>query len=126
MAEFARLAPPYSIVAVEDISRGEPPKLADSSRIAATESCIIVGTLCEIDGETEFRLGTRREVDPGTAPAFQGRLKTPSGKLVIRSVPVDIDSDDIILEMPAPQPEAMIYIWTNHPTEPDQIIIGVE
>lgn len=121
MTEFARLAPPNSIVIIEDISGGEVPDLIKGSCIAATASCIAVGTLCEIDGETEFRLGTRSEVDPGTPPIFQGRLKTPSRKVAIRSVP-----NDIILEMPVPQPEVTISIWVNHPIEPDQVIIGVE
>lgn len=80
MIEVARLAPPNSIVAVEDVSRGEPPEWIDGSCVVATESCIIVATLCEIDGETEFRLGARSDVDPGTPPVFQGRLKTPSRK----------------------------------------------
>ena len=40
---------------------------------------------------------------------------------MIRSVP-----DDIILEMLVPQLETLIYIWTNRPREPDQVIVGVE
>lgn len=121
MIQFARLAPPYSIVAVEDFSGGEPPELIGSSRLVATDSCIAVGTQCEADAETEFRLGTRIEVDPGSPPVFQGSLKTPSRKVVIRSV-----LGDVILQMPVLGAETTISIWTNHPTAPDQIIVGVE
>jgi hypothetical protein len=126
MTEIARLAPPNSIVFVEDVSGGEVPDLVEGSRIAASDSCVIVGTLCEIDGETDCCLGARGDVDPGIPPTFQGRLKTPSRKIAIRAVPQDIISDGIILAMPVSHAETTIYIWTNHPTEPDQVIVGVE
>jgi hypothetical protein len=128
MIESARLAPPNSIVVVEDISGGEVPDLVRGSCIAATATCITIGTLCEIDGETEFRLGARRELDPGSPPIFRGRLETPSRKLAIRSVPMTVGSrlGDVVLEMPVPQTETTISIWVNRPDEPDQIIVGVE
>jgi hypothetical protein len=88
----------------------------------------MVCTLCEIDGETEFRLGLRSAIDPGTPPIFQGRLKTPSRKLVIRSVPITVGTvlGDIVLEAPVLQDETMISIWVNYPSVPDQVIVGVE
>jgi hypothetical protein len=128
MIESARLAPPYSIVFIEDVSGGEVPDFTERSLIAATGSCIMVCTLCEIDGATEFLLGPRSEVDPGTQPVFQGQLETPSRKLAIFSVPVAVGSGfgDIVLETSVPRDETIISIWANRPTEPDQIIIGVE
>ncbi|HEY1735857.1 MAG TPA: hypothetical protein VGG12_04360 [Methylovirgula sp.] len=121
MIEFARLSPPYSVVMIADISGGDIPKLARGTEIAASDSCIAIGTLSEIDGETEFRLGMRGEVDPGTSPSFLGRIKTPSRKLAIFAVP-----GEIILQTQVLQTETAIYIWTNRPSEPDQVIVGVE
>ena len=119
MSDLAQIAPPYSLVLVEDETGGELPDMVEGSRIAATDSCVAVGTRCEIDDETEFRLGAHPDVDPGTQPIFQGRLETPSRRLAIRSV-----LNEIILQTPVPLPETMIYIRVNHPTEPDQVIVG--
>lgn len=121
MIEFARAAPPYSIVAVEDSSGGLPPELTGDSRLVANDSCIAVGTQYEADGETEFRLGNRGEVDPGRPPNLQGRLKTPSRIVVIRTV-----LGDTISQMPVLRTETTISIWVNHPTAPDLVIIGLE
>lgn len=106
---------------VEDSSGGNEPTTMGESLVVSTESCVAVGCQCDADGETGFRLGARSDVDPGTQPTFQGRIQTPSRKVVIRSV-----LGDIILEMPVPQSETTISVWVNHPTSPDQVIIGVE
>ncbi len=121
MIESLSFAAPYCLMLVEDSSGGEEPTTMDESAIVSTESCIAVGCQCDADGETEFQLGARAEVDPGTQPIFQGRIQTPSRKVVIRSV-----LGDIILQAPVPGTETMISIWTNHPTAPDQVIVGVE
>lgn len=121
MIESRSFAAPYCLMLVEDSSGGDEPTTMGESLIVSTESCIAVGCQCDADGETEFRLGVRGDVDPGTPPTFQGRIQTPSRRVVIRSV-----LGDIILQMPVSQSETAISIWVNHPTSPDQVIIGVE
>lgn len=121
MTESVRVTPPYSIVFIEDPTGGELPELAEGCRLAATNSCVAVGTQCEVDGETEFHLGARGDVDPGTQPAFRGKIDTPSKKLAIRSVP-----DEVVLQVPVRQTETMVSIWVNDPIVPDVIIVGVE
>jgi len=74
-----KIAPPYSIVFIADPKDGgEVPKDTGETLIAATDSCVAVGCLCEMDGLTELTLGPTNEVDPGRPPSFTGRLKTPS------------------------------------------------
>ncbi len=88
--------------------------------MASTDSSVAVGCLNFADGETAFTLGKVLEVDPGTPSAFQGMLKTPSRRIAIRSV------DGTILEAPVLQLNTAVRIWTNHPSEPDEVIVGFE
>jgi hypothetical protein len=121
MINSRSFAAPYCLALIEDVSGGERPPFTNETLVVSTGSCITMGCQCGAEGETEFRLGARLEVDPGSPPIFQGRLKTPSRKVAIRSV-----VDDLILEMPVAQSETTISIWVNHPTVPDQVIVGVE
>ena len=75
----------------------------------------------DADGETEFTLGEMHEVDPGVRPVFQGELKTPNYKIVLRSV-----LGETILEAPVSQLSTTVRIWANHPTEPDEVIVGIK
>lgn len=115
---------PYCLALIEDASAARDLRPIVTDRVhlvVSTDSSIAVGCQCDVEGETEFRLGTRLEADPGSPPIFQGQLKTPSRKLAIRSV-----LDDVVLEIPVSQPETTISIWVNHPTVPDQVIVGVD
>jgi hypothetical protein len=90
------------------------------SLVACTDSCVAVGCLCDVDGETEFMFGEAREVDPGGHPVFHGKLKTPTRRLALRSV-----IGQTILEAPVPGPETVVTVWANDPSEPDRVIVGI-
>jgi hypothetical protein len=121
MAGSTRIAPPYSLILIEDARGGEiPASMANGSLIASTDSCVAVGCRSEVDGDSEFILGETRDVDPGDQPIFQGTLKTPSLRIALRSV-----VDQTILEMPVPQNETMIRVWVNDPNEPNRVIVGI-
>lgn len=74
MIRSIKIAPPNSLVALSDVTGGEPPASMDGSLIVSTPSCIVVGCLVDADGETEFIMGPAHEVDPGEQPMFDGRL----------------------------------------------------
>lgn len=90
-------------------------------RLISTDTCILVGCLMDADGETEFTLGEIHDVDPGRLPAFEGKLKTPTRKISLESV-----DGRTVLEAPVPQLETTVRIWTNHESEPDNVIVGFE
>lgn len=124
MVDVRSFAVPYCLALVEDgfAPRVDRPMVMDRlPLVVSADSSIAVICQCDAEGETEFRLGLRPEVNPGSPPIFEGRIKTPSRTVVIRSV-----EDDTILQMPVPQTETTIFIWVNHPTVPDQVIVGVE
>src|SRR2546421_3089393 len=80
-----KLAPPNSIILVMDPNAHELPKSVSGALVSATPTAVAIGCRAEIDGETEVRLGPDREVNPGTAPAFAGRLETPTGVVSVRT-----------------------------------------
>jgi hypothetical protein len=75
--------------------------------------------LADIDGETEFTLGETYDVDPGNAPIFHGKLKTPNCRIVLHTA-----EDETILQATVPRRETVVHIWVNDASEPDQIIVG--
>lgn len=86
--------------------------------IVSTNSCIVVG--CLTNGETELTLGETQDVDPGDPPAFHGKLKTPSNRVVLHTAEAET-----ILQATVSWRETVVRIWVNDPSEPDQVIVGI-
>ncbi len=72
------------------------------------------------DGETEVTLGAARDVDPGGPPVFDGVLETPSKAVIISTA-----EHETVMNANVPTQSTRVRIWTNHPTEPDRIIVGL-
>lgn len=117
----ARLAPPNSLVLVWDQAGGDPPEKMGRSRIVSTRSCIAVGCLAEVDGETTFTMAPLRTIDRPDPAAFEGMLSTPSRRVVVSTV-----FGEKVLEMDVAGEDTMVKIWVNHDSEPDQVLFGVE
>ncbi len=71
-----------------------------------------------LDGETKVTLGHPRRNNG--RPAFDGYLDTPHRQVAVWTV-----EWVKLLETSVPTARTQIRIWTNHPTEPDDIYIGV-
>lgn len=115
-----RIAPPNSVVLIEDSSGGTIPASMDHTLISATDSCIAVGCKAEDDGETDITLGPCDEVDTGERSAFEWSLQTPNRRLVVRTI-----HGNTLLEMAVPKTETALRIWVNDPSEPDRVAIGI-
>lgn len=120
MSQSRRIAPPNSLLFIEDISGGEVPRPVRGAQILSTPSCVSVACVAFMDGETEVVLGSASEVDPGGFPAFDGTIATPSRKVVVTTV-----EEEIVLETPVPDVTTRVRIWTNRMREPDRVKIGV-
>lgn len=111
-----RLSPPNSLLLVLDPRTGELPDTLAGAPIAATSSGIAVGTLTEIDGETEVHLsdsvGTPEDSD--LVMRWEGELVT-AGRLGI----LTIDSD-VLMELEVGE-TVNVQIWTNDAAEPNII-----
>ena len=118
-----KIAPVNSQVVIVDPKRRkiEVPEYQESVPFVATSSCILFYCYPEVDGETEITLGKASEVDPGTAPVFDGHLLTPSKILAIETV-----YEDPILRIPTLDVQTKLRIWSNAIKWPTKIIVGIE
>lgn len=115
------VAPPNSLILVMDQKVGEVPDSMNHGMVAATASCVAVGTLSEADGETFISLSD--EVPsrlPKQAPVFDGVLPTPTKRLAVCSV-----QDEPLLALDVPSSSTRVRIWANHPAEANEIWIVV-
>jgi hypothetical protein len=121
MKKEIRLAPKNSVILIMDQSIGEIPKAMNKALVAATPSCIAVGTLCEYDGETLISLSDG-VLPPGANMflVFDGVLRTPTRKLSLCSV-----LDEALIALDVPTERTRVQIWANDNTEPDQIHVVV-
>jgi hypothetical protein len=115
------IAPPNSLLFISDVDGGAPPRPVRGGRILATESCVSIACFPSIDGETSISLGPSREVDPGTPPAFDGILETPTRSIVVSTV-----ENKAVLREDVQNSTCRVRVWVNKVSMPDQIIVGFE
>jgi hypothetical protein len=123
MAQTIKIAPPNSLIFIGDAKGDSTPdldKIARAASITATDSCVVVCCLAEMDGKTEITMGLAREVDPGQNPGLDGALITPTRTIVISTAELKT-----LLEASVPTLQTRIRIWMNRVKEPDKVIVGV-
>jgi len=120
MVTTVKAAPLHSIVMINDPLGGVVPGFVRDALVMATDSCIAVACWPEIDGPTEFTLGTAKDVDPGYPPAYEGKIETPS-----RRITLETTEGDTLLQIATAQQHSIVRVWTNSPRDPDKVIIGI-
>lgn len=118
-----RTAPPNSLVLISDAQGAvvpDPNRIARNAGIISTNSCVAVCCQAAMDGETEITIGPALEVDPGDDPEFDRMLMTPT-----RIVAVSTIEWKSLLNLEAPSSITRLRIWTNHPREPNKVIVGL-
>jgi hypothetical protein len=119
MIQSISIAPANSIVGIADGPTADVPQGFDPGKgVAATLSCITVICLPEVDGPTKISLGPSSKA--GSNPEFSGFLDTPNHMGAVWTV-----EWQKLLEARVPTSRTKIRIWTNHPTEPDEVFIGL-
>jgi hypothetical protein len=119
MSSFKKsLAPPNSIIFIADpIGQYQVPADPGAALVTATSSCIGVGTLAEMDGETTISLNGEFVIPRGNL-VFDGMLETPSLRIAV------IDSEgNPLLAMPVRNGVTSVKIWVNDQSEPDSIFV---
>ena len=111
-------APPNSIIFIADPTRRySVPEDTGATLVTATSSCIGIGTLAEMDGETTIRL-SKNFSSPIGELVFDSMLETPGLRIAV------IDSGaDPQLVMPVGSGTTHVRIWVNDQNEPDLILI---
>jgi hypothetical protein len=116
-----KVAPPNSLVLISDVNRGEVPEEIDPELgFGATASSIAVACLPDMDGETMIKLGPAAEVDPGSRPAFEMILATPT-----RTVAVMTIEWAVLLKTGVPASSTRVRVWTDRAKWPSNILIGL-
>lgn len=123
MTATKKIAPPNSLLVVTDVGGGDvPQEFGPGPRIAYAPSCLLVGTLMFMDGETAVVLTDEAPTDLGDQYrlSFDGELETPSKEIQVCTV-----EWDVVLTQKVPSKLTRVQVWANHPSEPDHLVIVV-
>ena len=121
----AALQVPHSIIFVYDPDHDglEIPDWSGKAPAQASESCVSIGTLCEMDGSTRIALlPEASELAPSAAlKVFDGEIETPGRQLWVNT------SEELgLLTSKVPQLKTHIEVLVNRSTKPDEILIRVK
>ena len=120
MSKTINVSPINSLLFLSGPDGGQPPIPVWDAQVLSTPSCISFVCYPEQDGPTEVSIGSRKEVDPGTPPSFEGELRTPEGAVVVWTV-----DQKTLLEMKVPSSRTRVGIWLSHPRWPERVLIGL-
>jgi hypothetical protein len=121
MNKSIQIAPPNSFIVVIDRATRDldvPRVIPGRKNVAGTPSCIAMGTLCNLDGETSLSLTDQA---PAGEPAYDGILETPTRRVSVCSMLLEP-----FIECDVPGETTRVRVWTNRPSEPDNIQIVVQ
>jgi hypothetical protein len=113
-------APPNSLVLVMGPD-GKIPESTNRNLIAATSSCLAIGTRSEIDGDTTIILTDEPSFELSRKSGqivYEGKIETPQGQLSIYTI-----AGEALLTIATRQPHTRIQIWANDEQEPNEIAI---
>lgn len=109
-------APPNSLILLMDYEYGDVPADIDGL-IAATSSCVAIGTLSEYDGETHIVLTDSDELAQGQL-VFEGNVLTPNKEISICSI-----ENVKLLTLISGSEKTYVRIYVNDDNEPDYIVV---
>lgn len=119
MYQTVDVAPSNSLILVMDRSAGVVPETLGGGLVAATPSCIAVGTREEHDGETSISISDEGPPSGvGSHLVFDDVVETPSKVLSVCSV-----LDHVFLELPVAAQKTRVQVWANDSAEPDVLAI---
>ncbi len=112
MITETNIAPQNSLLLVMDRDSGVVPQSMGGKLVAATPSCVAVGTLSAADGETWVLLTDEkdrtREI-PGLRMVYSGVLATPQSEVHVCTV-----LNRTVLKLDVPDIQSNVEIWVNH------------
>jgi len=120
----ARLATPNSLLLVLDANSRDIPESMNDSLTSCTPTCIAVGTLSAIDGETLVYLADENPQSIELADlreVFTGPLEVPS-----KEVYVCTTQNETLLSLPVGRARVTVTIFANDETEPSRLYDAVD
>lgn len=120
----AKAVVPNAIVFVLDPSNkgAVVPEYAPGNTVAATESCVSIAALAEVDGPTTVRLGTPLSESErlGCVELFEGVVQTPGNRLAIVTSHLER-----LLEVQVAAATARIAVYADDPRSAGMICVSV-
>jgi len=119
----AVLSPPNAILFVLDPTNKDavvPPYVAGEP-VAATATCISIGTQADVDGDVEVSLEAAAVAPADLQQVFLGVIATPSGKLAVVT-----SHFQRVLEVDIPSDAAEVSIWADDLRNPARVVIGIK
>jgi len=121
MRQTIDTAPSNSLLLILDRTAGIIPQSMDGRLVAATPSCIAVGTLIESEGCTSVTLTDDAiAADPGLDLVIDTSIATPSKSITVCSV-----LNEMFLQTEVPSQRTRVQIWANDASEPDTLVIAI-
>jgi hypothetical protein len=119
--ESRSVIPMNSLILIMDSKSGQIPESTGGRGIAATSSCVAVGTREANDGPTELRMADiGEEIELPALNIHDGTLEVSSGELVASNI-----VGEPFLRWAVEGPSVRVQIYTNHSTEPDEVVVLV-
>ena len=110
-----------SLVLIKDRESSAIPDSLGGRASAATASCVAVGTREEHDGPTTIRVAEiGEEIETPALKIHDGDLELNSRELMVANV-----LGEPLIRFSVMEPVARVQIFTNHSTEPDEIVVLV-
>lgn len=109
-----------SLLFVRDPTIADQLEIDGIGRVWSTESVVAVGCVPDCDGDTTITIGWEDEVSPDAALVFDGVLPTPSGTIVVETVPAVT-----VLDMNGVQERTRVRIWTDGSQATERVTIGL-
>jgi hypothetical protein len=118
----AVLSPPNAILFVLDPTNKDAavPQYVAGELVAATATCVSVGTQADVDGDVEVSLAPAAAAPADLQQVFLGAIATPG-----RRVAVVTSHFQRVLEVDVPSDAAEVAIWADDLRNPAHVAIGV-
>lgn len=117
--EVRSVSPRNSLLLIMDPNSDEIPDSMGGQAVAATSSCVAVGTKEEHDGPTEIRMADADEdLEIPALKVHDGDLELNSRELVAADI-----LGEPFLRWLVKDTSVRVQIYTNHSTEPDEIVV---
>lgn len=121
MKKETRVAPSHSLLLVMDESTAVIPDTMGGALVAATPSCVAVGTMSEQDGETTVTISDGSELVSGAGVLlFDGNVASPNYELTVCTV-----HGVVLLRLDTAGQVARVRVWVNDHVEPDLVEVVV-
>lgn len=120
--QTATVAPEYVSFYVTGSLEADIPIGNGRAGVFGTDECLVVTCLYWNDGDTTITLGSFGELPAQSMPLrFDGVLETPSRRLLL----YDVHMPEI-LATDVSDTRTRVRIWSNHETQPDEVVIALE